>query len=175
MQQVIRMTTGGYTGADVSAARDATGAIYLTYQQAGQQRVIRRDASGAVAPIALPQQVTGRGQFALFDGELVLVAWNESEGKSAGVCYIQSIPGYVAPAGPTAPGGVSPEKAAELPNGGAAYLDNFDVFGNRTTELTPLSTWADFLRAGWFVLRMNKLVAALAQLQRQARNAGWLE
>jgi len=173
MQQVIRMTTGGYTGADVSAACDATGAIYLTYQQAGQQRVIRRDASGAVASIALAQQVTGRGQFAQFDGDLVLVAWNETEGK--GICYIQPIPGYVAPAGPTAPGGVAPEKAEPLPNGGQPYTDNFDVFGNRTTELTPLSTWADFLRLGLFVARFNKLTAGLAQLQRQARKAGWLE
>lgn len=171
MQPTIRMTTGGYSGADVSAARDATGAIYLTYQQAGQQRVLRRDASGAVSPIPLVQQVTGRGQFALFDGELVLVAWNETEGK--GVCYIQPIPGYVAPAVPTAPGGVAAEPAAELPNGGAAYADNVAVFGNGV--LGPASSWADFLRAGWFVLRMNKLVTALAQLQRQAKRAGWLE
>lgn len=80
---------------------------------------------------------------------------------------------YRLPSGPAAPGSVIPEAAAPLPNDGRAYGSNVEVFGNG--QLTGASSWADYLRAGMFVLRFNKAVAALAQLQRLARQAGWIK
>lgn len=166
-------TPGAISAADISSAPSGDGAIFYSYQMkspAGPPiQAVRRWQNGASTPVPLPRAVTGRGQLSVDGGALWLTAWDEA--ASPKVAWRFAIPGYVAPA--TAPGGVAAEPAAELPNGGAAYLDNVAVFGNGV--LSAGSSWADFLRAGWFVLRMNKLVTALAQLQRQARKAGWLE
>lgn len=67
----------------------------------------------------------------------------------------------------------APEKAEPLPNDGVAYADNAKALGSN--DLTVDHTWRQYLDLGKFAARLNKLVAALAQLQRLARKAGWLE
>ena len=170
-------TPGAISGADISSIPSADGAIFYSYQQARKnesplQVVRKRLPDGTSSPVDLPMHVTGRGQLSAEGGELVLTAWNEAGGKTG---WRIPVPGYIAPAAPIpVPGGsVTPEKAAELPNYGRPYASGVEVFGNGT--LTIASSWADYLRLGMFVLRMNKLVAALAQLQRLARQAGWIQ
>ena len=173
---MIRIQTNAYTGADISAVPSADGAIFLSFQAAGRQRVIRY-VNGITEPVPLERDVSGRGTLAVFGSDLKLIAWNEDEGKSRGICYILDVPGYVAPltepTPPPTPGSVIPEPAAELPNYGRPYASGVEVFGNGT--LTIASSWADFLRLGMFVLRINKLVAAVAQMQRFARQVGWIK
>ena len=87
--------------------------------------------------------------------------WAITLGATFGVEHLQTVERAI------------PEPAAELPNYGRPYASGVEVFGNGT--LTIASSWADYLRLGMFVLRMNKLVAALAQVQRLARQAGWIQ
>lgn len=171
-------TPGAISAADISSAESADGVIFYSYQQKTSggppmQAVYRRMPDGSYEPVPLERRVTGRGQLSAEAGELWLTAWDEAVSPKVG--WRIKVPGYVAPAGPTAPGGVVPERAEPLPNDGWPYADNFDVFGDRRTDLTPLSTWADFLRLGLFVARFNKLAAGLAQIQRVLKKAGLLE
>lgn len=168
-------TPGAISAADISSAPSGDGAIFYSYQMkspAGPPiQAVRRWQNGTSAPVPLPRTVTGRGQLSVDGGALWLTAWDEAANPK--VAWRFAIPGYVAPAVPTAPGGVVAEPAAELPNGGQPYADNVRALGSN--DLTIAHSWADYLRLGLFAARLNKLVAALAQLQRQARNAGWLE
>jgi len=167
-------TPGAISAADISSAPSADGAIFYSYQQKTSglpvQAVYRRAPDGSVAPVPIERRVTGRGQLSAEGGVLVLTAWDEA--ASPKVAWRIEVPGYVPFA--SAPGGgpVAAEDAEPLPNDGWPYADNFDVFGNRITALTPISAWADFLRLGLFVSRFNKLVCAVAQLQRLARARG---
>lgn len=168
-------TPGAISAADISSAPSGDGAIFYSYQMkstAGPPvQAVRRWQNGTSAPVPLPRAVTGRGQLSIDGGALWLTAWDEAASPKAAWRF--AIPGYVAPAGPTPPGGVAPEKAAELPNGGQPYADNAKAFGSN--DLTIAHSWGEFLTRGLFAQRLNKLVTALAQLQRQAKKAGWLE
>jgi hypothetical protein len=111
---ITRVTTGGFgsavTGADISAQVDGSGAIFWTCQvgikdQPSQQTVFRIDPeTGIQERVPMPIVLTGRGQLTIINGQLVLCAWNEKEGK---VGYFVPVPKWVpTPAATPSPPGV---------------------------------------------------------------------
>lgn len=170
-------TPGAISAADISSAESADGVIFYSYQQKTSggppmQAVYRRMPDGSYEPVPLERRVTGRGQLSAEAGELWLTAWDESASPKVG--WRIKVPGYVAPAGPTAPGGVAPEKAEPLPNGGQPYADNARAFGSE--RLTASDPWDRFLGPdGFFAARLNKIILVQAQIQRVLKKAGLLE
>lgn len=166
-------TPGAISAADISSAPSGDGAIFYSYQMkspAGPPiQAVRRWQNGTSAPVPLPRAVTGRGQLSVDGGALWLTAWDEAASPKAAWRF--AIPDYIAPA--TAPGGVAPEPAAELPNGGQPYADNARAFGSN--DLTSANTWLEFLTRGLFAQRLNKIILVQAQIQRVLKKAGLLE
>jgi len=178
MQTTIRQLPSGitrYDGTAPIAAVDAAGNVFHAIQGPEDSSMcIMAPADGSptrrVGPI-----ITKGGRPGLLCDPFVglwLIGNKEAGGRVLPPLY--PIAEFVTRSA-AAPGGVAPEKAEPLPNGGQPYANNFDVFGDRRTDLTPLSAWADFLRLGLFVARFNKLAAGLAQIQRVLKKAGLLE
>lgn len=176
MQTTTRQLPSGisrYDGTAPLAARDAAGNVFHAIQGPSDACMcIMAPADGSPARRVGPVVAGGGRPGLLCDPFVGLWLIGNKEAGRGALPALYPIAEFVARSA-AAPGGVAPETAAELPNGGQPYADNVAVFGNGV--LGAGASWTDFLRAGWFVLRMNKLVTALAQLQRQAKRAGWLE
>ena len=113
MADPLRLDTpGAISGADISSAPSADGAIFYSYQQKGPpnappvQVVFKRLSNGTAQQVPLPMQVTGRGQLSVENGALYLTAWQESGIKTG---WRIPVPGYV-PTLPPAGGGTLPPR-----------------------------------------------------------------
>jgi len=169
-------TPGAISAADISSAPSADGAIFYSYQQKTSglpvQAVYRRAPDGSVAPVPIERRVTGRGQLSVEGGVLVLTAWDEAASPKA--AWRIEVPGYVPFA--SAPGGgggpaaaedaeaIAPLGAEAWPNYGMPYTDEGLIRDGR---------W--HLRANKILGLLVQLAKAVAQLQRLAKKAGWLE
>lgn len=175
MQTTARALPSGltrYTGTAPIGAVDAAGNVFHAFQAANDVgMVVMVEPGGRVSVVPTPP-IKGRPGL-LCDPFAGLWILGNKEGSDRSTPPLYPVAAFVVRG--VAPGGGVPatsEEAAELPNMGFPYTDNVAVFGNGV--LGAASSWAEFLRAGWFVLRMNKLVAALAQLQRGAKARGEL-
>ena len=167
-------TPGAISAADISSAPSADGAIFYSYQQKTSglpvQAVYRRAPDGSGAPVPIERRVTGRGQLSVEGGALVLTAWDEAAIPK--VAWRIEVPGYVPFA--SAPGGgpVAAEDAERVAPFGSEAWPNY---GMQYTSEALLGDGRWYLRANKIVALLTQLAKAVAQLQRLAKKAGWLE
>ncbi len=168
-------TPGAISAADISSAPSADGAIFYSYQQKTSglpvQAVYRRAPDGSVAPVPIERRVTGRGQLSAEGGVLVLTAWDEA--ASPKVAWRIEVPGYVPFA--SAPGGGGPVAAEDAEPIAPLGAEAWPNYGTPYTDEGLIRDGRWHLRANKILGLLVQLAKAVAQLQRLAKKAGWLE
>ena len=176
MQTTIRQLPSGitrYDGTAPIAAVDAAGNVFHAIQGPEDSSMcIMAPADGSptrrVGPI-----ITKGGRPGLLCDPFVglwLIGNKEAGGRVLPPLY--PIAEFVTRSA-AAPGGVAPERAEPLPNGGQPYADNARAFGSE--RLTASDPWDKFLGPdGFFAARLNKIILVQAQIQRVLKKAGLL-